>query len=140
MSLVSVLPYFRTRMNSLGHKRWDDALNFDNIPDAIFDRAYHLEVSTALGTATEQQLVMIDMPINVRLFLQGTQQTDEVRDRGLEFSDAIIADIVCPANFASSNLTKIVFNSVSIEAEDDSNDNSMIFVLGFTATTGICRL
>lgn len=140
MSLVDVLPYFRTRMNSLGHKRWDDALNFDNIPDAIIDRAYHLEIDPALGTANDQQLVMIDMPVNVRLFLEGTQKTDEVRDRGLAFADAIIADILCPVNFMTTEITKVVFNTVSVEAEDDSNDNNMIFVLSFTATTGICRL
>jgi len=139
MALVDVLPYFRTHLDALGHKEWEDALNFDNIPENILDRVFHLEIGTASVAGTNQGDNLVDVPITVRLFLLGEDDTLEVRDRALEFGDEILESILSFDKLIDSGLTKVLFSDVGIEPKAASNDNSMILILNFTASTVICK-
>jgi len=136
MSITGVLPYFRERLNGLGHSEWADALNFDNIPETIIDRAYHLDFGPLVGNSRNQNVSDLSPGVTVRLFVKGYRNTNEARDRLISFAQEAICDIIDPRNATIGPAVKnVVFTSMNIIPIDGSNDNTMYAEMNFSART-----
>ncbi len=134
MSIATVLPYARARMNSLGYEEWTDAFNYNNISSTSYDSTYHLELQTSIGIKNNQNSQDVESPFIVRLFWRGKRDTGENRDTAITAADTIISEFIDPTNrLVGSILKNIVFNSMTIETIAESNDNSIIIRLDFTA-------
>lgn len=136
MSIAAVLPYFRTRINGLGHKEWRDALNFENIPETILDRAYHLDFNPTLGNGRNHTALDLNQDVTVRLFAKGYTDTSATRDRLISLAQEVICDIIDPRNSTIGPAVKNVeFSSMNIIPIDGSNDNTMYAEMNFSVRT-----
>jgi len=133
MSLAAVRPYFRTRLDALGYKEWSDGFNFANIPQTILDGSYHLEVGTAGGTKVGQLVTEIDFPITVRVFFQGYSDPRGRIDDAMAAADAILAEVLIESNSQGATIKAVLFDSVTVNPYDGSDDNDIILELVFTA-------
>ncbi len=136
MSITKILPYFRTRLNSLGFKEWTDALNFENIPDTILDGSYHLDFGSTNTNQNNQVDIDLGQTITVRLFCKGYRNTSETRDKLIANAENVFCDIIDPRNATIGPAVKDVgFTSMDIIALDDSNNNTMYAEMLFEART-----
>jgi hypothetical protein len=136
MSIAGVLPYFRTRMNTLGYKEWTDALDFENIPDTIIDGTYHLDFGSTIKNQNNQIDVDLGQTVTVRLFCKGYRDTSATRDKLIANAQDAFCDIIDPRNATIGPAVKDVeFTSMNIIALDDSNTNTMYAEMLFEART-----
>lgn len=132
MSLTAVRSYFRTRMDSLGHEEWTDGFNFDNIPETILDRSYHIESGPIAGNSQNQTTLDANSPVTLRLFLKGYRTPAEAIDSGISYGEAAICDIIKPSNANGVTIKDVNFTSMQILPLNSSNDNSVVVEMSFT--------
>lgn len=133
MSLVNVLPFFRTRMDGLGYSEWEDAFSIENIPATIFNKSYHLEVSPVIGEPIPHRSQQIEMPIILRAFYKGYRSINDARDDAISESETILGDILTSSVRLSVNVKNILFDSYQLLPLNESNDNSIILEINFRA-------
>jgi len=133
MSVTLVVPLFRTRMDGLDYSEWTDTFDIENIPSTILDKSYHVEVNDGSGGVINQHVQNVSMPVTLRVFRRGFRDPASMRDEMLGDMETIICDILLPAVRLSSGIKNIVFDSFSLLPLDDSNENSIILEMNFTA-------
>lgn len=133
MSLTDVRSYFRTRMTGLGHKEWTDAFNFENIPESIQDRSFHMETGLISGNSQNQTVLDTSFSMTLRLFLKGYRTPADAIDSGVSFGQSAICDIINPNNANGVNIKDIQFISMQVLPRDGSNDNTVIVQMEFSA-------
>ena len=133
MSFAAVRGYFRSRMNGLGHKEHTDAFNWQNIPEKIQNRAYHIETSTGFGNGQNQTVIDANQDVTVRLFILGYRDTGSRIDAAIAFADEAICDIVNPINANGTLIKTAKFVSMNVLPRSESNDNTIIVEINFTA-------
>ena len=134
MAFSDILPYFRTRMESLGFEReHEDAFNIDNVGSYLEDQTFHLEVGSFSAGAVDHQCQQVDCPVTLRIFEDGKTDPWTKRDEAISSGQTIVEDIANHSNATSAALQNVIFNGMSMEPTDVSNDNSFILVLEFTA-------
>jgi hypothetical protein len=134
MSFTAVRSYFRTRLDGLGEdlSEWRDGFNFENIPDTVLDRAYHIESGPYTGNQQNQSIIDASAAVTVRVFLKGYLDPAEAIDNGIDLGQTIICDIVNPINANGSLVKNVDFSSMAIEPYDQSNDNDAILIIEFS--------
>lgn len=132
--MTNVLPYFRARLNGLGHKEWADSLNFNNIPETIVDRSYHLDFNPTVQNTQNQNQLDMAQDMTVRLFVKAYRNTSAGRDRLISLAQEAICDIISPLNGdIGPDVKHVEFNSMNIIPIDGSNDNTMYAEMNFSA-------
>lgn len=134
MSLTLVRPYFRTRLDSLGYSEWTDGFDFENVPETILDRSYHLEIGSMSLIGTNQTLVDIAYPILVRVYLKGFRDPATAIDDAVEAGEGIICDVTKVTNANGQGIKDVQFASFDVLPKDvASNDNIVLLELSFNA-------
>ena len=128
-----MLPYFRARLNSLNYKEWEDAFNFDNIPQTRLDMAYHLEVGAIDSGPANQLAHQFSMPVVVRVFIKGGRDTKASRDDALSQSETILAEILKPSNRLGIAIKDVQPDGLTLNVLDTSDDNDIILEMNFTS-------
>lgn len=133
MSLSNVLPYFRSVMNSLNHSEWKDALSDDNIPSNLLDRAYHLLLEDASPIKQNQDVIEINQPISVKLYVKGFRTTSDGRDRAVLFQEGVIKKALEDARRCTTyvGIKNVLFVGGGIRELSSDNDNIMRVTLNF---------
>ena len=132
MSFADTRKYFRDRMTGLGHKEWTDAFNFENIPETIQNRAFHIESNSMSGNVQNQTVLDASADVTVRLFLLGFRNPAEAIDSAIVFGDEAVCDIVNPKNAnTQSGFQSVDFEEMQVLPRDESNDNSVILEMKF---------
>jgi hypothetical protein len=132
--IAGSLDYCRTRLNSLGLVEWTDSFNFENIPRTLLDDVYHLELGVVARKLEDHDNIELNVPLTVRVFGRAFVDTGAGRDAAIEQGDTIIDDFVCAANRLTDSVIKTIqFDSMELLPLTDTNDNSLILVLDFTA-------
>lgn len=132
MSFTKVRPYFRTRMNSLGYKEWKDGFASDNVPDTIYDKAYHLSTNSPVTSLSKTQQALDSLfPMTVRLFLKGYRDPASAIDKAFELGQAIVCDVIKPSNSNGTQIHTVNWLSMLPIQLADSNDNDVILELEF---------
>lgn len=138
MSLTSVLSYFRTRLNGLGHTEWTDAFNFENIPETIIDRSYHLDFNPTSLNSINQNHIDLTQSVTVRLFVKGYSDPSAGRDRLISLAQGVICDIINPTNSTVGPAVKGAdFSTMNIVPVAESNDNTMFAEIEFNVRTAL---
>lgn len=133
MSLVNVLPFFRTRMDGLGYSEHEDAFNAENIPATILNNSYHLEVGPVVGGAIPHRTQEAEMPIVLRAFYKGYRSMNDARDDAITESETILCDILASSVRLGVTVKNIIFDSYQLLPLNESNDNSIILEMSFRA-------
>ena len=132
--IAGCLDYCRGRLNTLGLVEWTDSFNFENIPRTLLDDIYHIELGTVSRKAEHHDNIEINVPMTVRVFGRAFVDTGAGRDAAFIQSDTIIDDFITAANRLTDNSIKTIqFDNMALQPLNDTNDNSLILVLDFTA-------
>jgi hypothetical protein len=139
MNFGDIRGYFRTKLDALNYREWEDGFNFENIPSTILDGSYHIEVGSITGGPANQVHHTFLMPITVRIFFKGYRTPGEAIDAALNEANLILDEILKPSNRLQTNGLKDV-RPVSIQpvALQLSNDNAVILTMGFEAYLIYC--
>lgn len=138
-AIAGVLDYARERMVSLGYIEHEDAFNFENIPRTLLDTAFHLELGTVSNANEAHDNVELSVPFAVRAFKRSFLLTKEGRDSAVVNADTIIDDFITSINKLNDDVVyNIIFDSLNLLQLNDSNDNSIIIQLDFTALVVKC--
>jgi len=137
MSIVSVLPYFRARLDSLGYVEWRDAFDVDNIPENILDGAYHLTLGDVEITVANQTVHEFESPVIMRVFFKGYTNNDSSStvDEVVTASETILASVLGASNRIGNDVKNIKPGRVSIAPKSGNNKNDLVLELTFTAQT-----
>lgn len=138
MALTDVRPYFRTHLNALSLKEHPDGFNVENIASTILDNSYHLEIGTIATSASNQRDHIFAMPIKVRVFLKGYRDPANEIDAAIALSENIMAEVLKPSNRYGTDIKDIIPVSIVPTPLDESNDNSVILEMDFTANVILC--
>lgn len=134
MSLSSVRPFFRTRLDGLGFIEWDDGFQFDNVPETILNKAYHLQIGTIGGGPANQTTHVFEYPITLRVHFKGFRDVNSAIDDVVSESETILEDILAPSVRLGTAIKDVVCDSVNILPLDASNDNNIVLQMEFTST------
>lgn len=132
MSLGAVRPYFKDRLGGLGFSEWTDGFNFENIPETILDKAFHVLVESIAGgpiNHTHQDTVA---SVVLRVFFRGYRDVSGAIDESILGVETIVKD-VCKVSNRTSQVLNVVFDSADFEALNLSNDNSVLVTMRFSA-------
>lgn len=133
MSWTGVRPYFKTQLESRGYELWPDGFNFENIPSNIMDRSYHVDISPITGDRQNQSDQESTLDVSVRTFYKGYRDPQEAKDKAIEESEEIMKLCVKPSNRAATEgILNVVFNEVTIDALDESNDNAVVATASYS--------
>jgi len=133
MSLVDVRKYFRDRMDTLGFKEWPDGFDFDNIPETIIDKAYHITTGSITQNSQNQTVVDLSYPITIRLFLKGFRNPAIAIDESIFEGEKIILECVNAVNANTLSIKNVMFLNMEPQPLDVSNDNIVVLLLSFEA-------
>lgn len=132
MSLSNVKTYFRSRLDGLAYSEWKDGFAFDNIPETILDRAYHVFIESISGGPINHTHQDTESEVVVRLFYRGYRDVSTAIDESISGVEAIIADVCKVAN-RTSVLLNVVFSGAEFSPLNDENDNSVFVEMRFSA-------
>lgn len=138
MSIASVRPYFRTRLENLGYSEHTDAIDFDNIPSTILDDSFQLETSSISGEPANQLHHEFDYSVVLRVFKRGFNDPVEAYDAIDEDIETILADILSPSTRLGTDIKDIVPISIAKIPLSASDDNDIILEFNFTVTLIMC--
>lgn len=139
MSLSEVRPYFRARMNYLGYTEWADAFNFENIPESILDKSYHIDANQIRVISFNQADLSIDHSVTLRLFLKGFRTPKDALDSAMIRLDAIYQEVLKPGNrlTGTGGLRNVLLDSTDLQPLSRSNDNAVMVEMNFIAKVHI---
>lgn len=140
MSLNAVRPYFRARLNALSYKEWSDGFNFQNIPENIVDKSFHLDANTINNVALGQTDLEVEHQVITRVWYKGFKTPKEALDRAMERIEDIIVEVLNPSNrlTGATGLRNVEFVSVALSPIAESNDNTIEAALTWNTKVFIC--
>lgn len=140
MSLSAVRPYFRARFVALGYREWSDGFNFENIPESIIDKSFHLDANTLSNVAMGQTDLEIEHRVVTRCWFKGFRTPKEALDRTMERVEDIIVEVLNPANrlTGSTGLRNVELSEVTVSPIAESNDNTIQVSLAWDTRVYIC--
>ena len=132
MSLSNVRAYFKERLTGLGYREWEDGFNFENIPETILDRSFHVFVGSVVGGPINHTHQDTESEVIVRVFFRGYRTEALAIDESISGVEEIIADICKVAN-RTATLLNVIFDSADFNPLNAENDNGVFVELNFTA-------
>lgn len=128
--------YFDSALSLLGLVEWQDGFNWENIPDAILDRAYHITLGTITGTKRNQLAQECSQPVTVRLWFKGYGHPQEAVDEAIKVCESVFNEVTKPERrLNNDNIKNVEFESVSFTPYNISNDNVVLAEMEFSVKT-----
>lgn len=121
----------RVRDVSDDFREWPDGFNFNNIPNNIYDKSYHILYDTIRSTPGRDQYVTDSVPMLLRLFLSGYNKPQEVLDEAFDYAHDIRLKAIRPAEAMSGENIKNVALTRMRGQHVESNDNAVIVEMEF---------
>jgi hypothetical protein len=137
MSLTLVRPYFKARCLAVGLTEHTDVFNFQNVPSSIVDYSFHVEFFSANGVKLNQHDQEITIPCNVSFYVKGYRNPAEGMDKAIAKCEALIKEVLAPANRLGQCLKNVTLGSVAFEPIAASNDNSIKVQISFNVFTSL---
>jgi hypothetical protein len=132
MGLANVRSYFRSRLDGLGYTEWQDGFAFDNIPETILDRAYHVFIESISGGPINHTHQDTESEVVVRLFYRGYRDAVEAIDQSIDGVETIVSDVCKVAN-RTATLLNVIFDTADFNPLNAENDNSVFVEMRFSA-------
>ena len=142
MSLSTTRSYFRARLVSLGYKEWDDGFNFENIPENIIDKAFHIENFQTDFESSGNTGLEVRTRVITRVLFKGFRSVKDALDKCDDKVEAIIVEVLKPSNRLSGldGLRDVRLDSIEKKPIAFSNDNTILVEITWTALINICLL
>jgi len=135
MSLASVRPFFRSRLNALGFKEHIDAFDDENRAQNKLEKLYRLESGPASGSPSSQTVHIFEVPIALVITLKGVGDKNvDLSDRAWIVAEEVLADFLPIATRNGTAIKDIVPGDISISPYSVTDDNDLILNMAFTAT------
>lgn len=139
MSISSIRTYIRTVMSTVDadHKEWTDGFNFENIPQNIIHKSWHLTFNPTSPISTNQNCFKIDYPVTLNVFLLGGRDMSEVIDSANTLGQSIYQECLDHSNrlgitaTSTAKIINIVPSVMSINPYGQDNDNTVRLQLDF---------
>lgn len=140
MSLVAVRTYFRTRLNFLGYREWDDGFYAENIPENIIDKAYHIDNFEGQKVSMNQTDLQLSVEVVTRVFYKGFRTVKESLDKADEKLQAIFVEVLKPTNrlTGTEGLRDVQLVEWAKEPIAISNDNTILVSIRWRVQVNIC--
>jgi len=132
MSLANIRTYFRSRLDGLSYAEWQDGFAFDNIPETILDRSYHIFIESVTGGPINHTHQNTESEVVVRLFFRGYRSVTEAIDDSVSGVESVVRDICKVAN-RTATLLNVVFSNAEFSPLNEENDNSVFVEMRFSA-------
>lgn len=138
--LSAVRPYFRARFATLGYKEWDDGFNFENIPENIIDKAYHIDDFTIQANSFNQTDLDLETLVTTRIFLKGYRSPKDALDNANERLEAILREVLKPSNrlTGTQGLRNVLLTNIAKEPIALSNDNTLLITIEWSVQVNMC--
>jgi len=133
MSLTDVRSYFRTRMDGLGYNEWTDGFEFEEIPETVLDRTYHITTGALSLNTASHTVNDINYPVELRLYLKGFANPASAIDDSILEGQRIICDVTKVTNANGIDVKDVTFVSMEPTPKGVSNDNIVLLVMSFDA-------
>lgn len=113
-------------------REWKDAFNFENIPNNIIDRSYHLEIESIQSQAQNDATSDENMSVTLRVFFKGLREVQPQLDKAFDECFVIKTNLIRRPNFiGQANIKSVIFNSLA-PSFPTSNDNLILMTFNFT--------
>jgi hypothetical protein len=132
MSLANVRAYFKDRMNGLGYTEWRDGFAFNNIPETILDKSYHVFLESIDGGPINHTHQNMDCEVILRVFFRGYRVVEDAIDESILSVENIVKDICKVAN-RTATLLNVIFTAADFNPLNEENDNSVFVEMRFQA-------
>lgn len=134
MTLDGLRGFFRTQIDALGYREWEDGFNRNNIPATVIDRAYHLQIGRIVSAPANQLHHVFSFPIKVSVHRKGFRNPSVAIDQTLADAQNIMSVILAPETRLQTNgLKDIRPTSVEVVPLSESNDNAVIVEIEFSS-------
>lgn len=135
MSLTNIKTLFRTRLEGQSFEEWQDAFNFENIPNSIVDKAFHIQIGGVTGDFLNGENQSLVTDVIIRMFFKGFRSPAEGIDTAIEDGENVILDICDPTVRLGTNIKNVKFLDMSLEPFEDTNDNLILVTQNYQVTT-----
>jgi hypothetical protein len=141
MSLDSVRPYFKARMQALGLKEWKNPFDTSNIPENIIGSQYNVALAPSAQLKFSQQNLDLRVPINLKLFVKAYKQHMVAYDSAIALANDVLVEVLKPSNrLTQTDIKTINMGLMSIDPYAPTNDNIMVvnFVFNVDVALEVC--
>ena len=141
MSLDTVRPYFKARMQALGLKEWKNPFDTSNIPENIIGSQYNVAFAPANQLKFNQQNLDLRIPINLKLFVKAYKQHMVAYDSAIALANDALVEVLKPSNrLTQADIKTINLGLMSIYPYAPTNDNIMVvnFVFNVDVALDVC--
>lgn len=139
MSLASVRPFFRERLEALGYKEHNQPFEPEEIGANIVDDSFHLETGLITSGPANQALHAFSYPMTIRIYKTGYVNLNEAVDESMAIGDTVLNDLLQMSTRLSQEFIKdIILNSIQPTPLGPSNDNVIVLELNVTAELQLC--
>lgn len=128
MRLADIRPFLREVVTDLGFTEWPDGFNFENIPENISEKAYHILTPSGDGGPISMHDQQVSVVNQIRIFRKGFRDPGEAIDTIMSDLDNVICDLFHPEHRFNGHLN-ITLDGFEINPLSDSNDNSVVATL-----------
>jgi len=124
-------------METLGYTEHRDAFDYDNIPENILDKAYHLELGSTDISNANQTIHEFNVPVVVRAFFKGYTSDDSSQtvDDVMVEVESIYNEVLKLSNRITPEIKNIVPGGFIINPRSATNQNDILLEMEFTAQT-----
>lgn len=130
--LTKVIPYFRTKLESLGYAEHLDEYDEDNIANTIIDKTYSVRPGTLSSSRSNSLDFEWTFPIDVTLWFNGYGRPSDAVDGSLESIENFLDVILDQANrFDIAGLREIYPTNIDLSPLSVSNDTIIKAKVGF---------
>ena len=141
MSLDTVRPYFKARMEKLGLSEWKNPFDTQNIPKTIIKSAYNITLGTLQEVKNNQLNLDLVVPVNVKMFAKAYKEHMVAYDQAVSLAQDAIIEIMKPSNrLTQVGIKTIRIGSMTIDPLSPSDDNIMVvnFVFNVSLAMDVC--
>lgn len=138
MSLASVRPFFRDRLEGLGFEEHIEPFQPNQIGETIVDDTFHISTGSIVSSFANQRVHSFDFPITVRIYKKGFVDLLEAYDDIHSTADDVLSDLLDPTVRLGTVIKDIVPESIDVLPMDETNDNILYLEMAFTARLELC--
>lgn len=138
MSLASLIPYVRSKMNTLGYSEHRDEFDLENIPSTVIDKTYSIQVeSLSVGNKSHVDYEW-SFPLSLYVFYKGYNNPSDAMDGAIGEAERIMTELFeIEDRFSVEGIRKIEANGLSFSPMSQDNDTIIRTKIELTGTINI---
>lgn len=140
MSFSQIRPYFQSVLATVDAnlKEWTDGFDWENIPEPIINKAWHLTFNPVQPQSINQNCLQTEYPISLNVFLEAGKDVSSGIDSANVLGQSIYQECLKHSNrlgITGTSVAKVINitpGNMSILPLSDSNNNTIRIQIDFT--------